>query len=227
MLLQNSCWCCWCCWCCCRIAVGAVGAVAEQLSCWCCCRTAVGAVGAVGAVADQLLVLLVLLQNSFVVGAVGAVAEQLWHPAWLDNRNRNSHAAEQKERRQSYQKWLAHVKFVFICICSWSTSALPPENKLDANFLVMGFYWEQSPCTVIGIAQLLLNNQRAQGLQGLQGWPTARDSGWWQLAGETKSTSVKNWYLIWHKLEESVWVLIQECNNQRVVLNNQRVVQQP
>jgi len=29
--------------------------------------------------------------------------------------------------------------------------------------------------------------------RGLQGWPTARDSGWWQLAGETKSTSVKNW----------------------------------
>ena len=28
---------------------------------------------------------------------------------------------------------------------------------------------------------------------GLQGWPTARDSGWWQLAGETKSTSVENW----------------------------------
>ena len=28
--------------------------------------------------------------------------------------------------------------------------------------------------------------------QGLQGWPTARDSGCWQLAGETKSTSVEN-----------------------------------
>jgi len=28
------------------------------------------------------------------------------------------------------------------------------------------------------------------GLQGLQGWPTARVSGWWQLAGETKSTIV-------------------------------------
>ena len=33
----------------------------------------------------------------------------------------------------------------------------------------------------------------ALGLQGLQGWPTARDSGWWQLAGETNSTSVENW----------------------------------
>jgi len=52
---------------------------------------------------------------------------------------------------------------------------------------------------------------QCQGLQGLQGWPTARVSGWWQLAGETKSTSVENWNYIWHKLEESVWVLIQEC----------------
>jgi hypothetical protein len=33
----------------------------------------------------------------------------------------------------------------------------------------------------------------SRGLQGLQGWPTARVSGWWQLAGETKSTSVENW----------------------------------
>ena len=32
-----------------------------------------------------------------------------------------------------------------------------------------------------------------KGYKGLQGWPTARVSGWWQLAGETKSTSVKNW----------------------------------
>ena len=29
-------------------------------------------------------------------------------------------------------------------------------------------------------------------IRGLQGWPTARDSGSWQLAGETKSTSVEN-----------------------------------
>jgi hypothetical protein len=29
--------------------------------------------------------------------------------------------------------------------------------------------------------------------RGLQGWPTARVSGWWQLAGETKTTSVENW----------------------------------
>jgi hypothetical protein len=33
----------------------------------------------------------------------------------------------------------------------------------------------------------------ARGYKGLQGWPTARVSGWWQLAGETKSTSVENW----------------------------------
>ena len=31
-----------------------------------------------------------------------------------------------------------------------------------------------------------------RGYRGLQGWPTARDSGLWQLAGETKSTSVEN-----------------------------------
>jgi hypothetical protein len=38
------------------------------------------------------------------------------------------------------------------------------------------------------------NKQHAsRGYKGLQGWPTARDSGWWQLAGETKSTSVENW----------------------------------
>ena len=49
------------------------------------------------------------------------------------------------------------------------------------------------------------------GIRGLQGWLSARVSGWWQLACETKSTSVENWNWIWHKLEESVWVLIQEC----------------
>ena len=54
-------------------------------------------------------------------------------------------------------------------------------------------------------------HERCNYSRGLQGWPIARDSGWWQLAGETKSTIVENWNWIWHKLEESVWVLIQEC----------------
>jgi len=35
-------------------------------------------------------------------------------------------------------------------------------------------------------------SERNLGYKGLQGWPTARDSGWWQLAGEKKSTSVEN-----------------------------------
>ena len=32
---------------------------------------------------------------------------------------------------------------------------------------------------------------RSRGYKGLQGWPSAWDSGWWQFAGETKSTSVE------------------------------------
>ena len=47
--------------------------------------------------------------------------------------------------------------------------------------------WPSSSWRLVSALQWL------RGYKGLQGWPTARVSGWWQLAGETKSTSVENW----------------------------------
>jgi len=37
-------------------------------------------------------------------------------------------------------------------------------------------------------------HRQQRGYKGLQGWPTARDSGCWQLAGETKPTSVETYH---------------------------------
>jgi hypothetical protein len=72
----------------------------------------------------------------------------------------------------------------------WLLYVVPPTSQKDGVEGNGGSFKDGAEAFML----LLLNwFWGLQGLQGSQGWPTARDSGWWQLAGETKSPSVENW----------------------------------
>ena len=86
-------------------------------------------------------------------------------------RKRESYCSAEKEN-QPWTSWL-------LTCCSKKVWAAETSSKKGVNRKEKCFLSSQS--------------RWSWGYKGLQGWPTARDSGWWQLAGETKSTSVENW----------------------------------
>jgi hypothetical protein len=82
------------------------------------------------------------------------------------------------------------------CVICWICWQETLATMLDTNRSVPTLIMSQFRPTFLLILIEFTSSSRwsaADHLQGLQGWPTARVSGWWQLAGETKSTSVKGY----------------------------------